>query len=162
MTAFHLINRVGSLTTDDYKIAAYQRKALIRPMFLNPRRRLAVSIHRRLPILMSSYAGDLYITSGFLGTEGYLTVEQLLGLKNAGQQIGGSYRIPAHLPQLNDTDLHTELADSKRDLEAIVGSPVVDFASPYGNTTSTSSICSVSSVTVHNAQLRPVTSAATP
>ncbi len=41
--------------------------------------------------------------------------------------------IHAHLTALSPTQLQRELVDSRQTLEAIIGAPVIDFATPYGD-----------------------------
>jgi peptidoglycan/xylan/chitin deacetylase (PgdA/CDA1 family) len=61
-----------------------------------------------------------------------LSKAQILELAAAGMEIGSHTMTHPQLPELSDTELRTELLDSKHALEDLVGRPVVSLAYPYG------------------------------
>ena len=65
-------------------------------------------------------------------TETILTADDLRELSAAGFEIGSHGMAHAHLTDLSDTELKTEVAESRRVLEDIIGAPVTGFSYPYG------------------------------
>ena len=61
-----------------------------------------------------------------------LNAAELTEMRVAGMEIGSHTVHHAKLTEADDTALHAELADSKRDLEDMLGAPVTSFAYPYG------------------------------
>lgn len=58
---------------------------------------------------------------------------QLRACQASGRvEIGSHGLTHAHLPEVDDTALEREVAESKRALEALVGQEIVSFAYPYG------------------------------
>jgi len=53
-------------------------------------------------------------------------------LSSAGFEIGSHGMTHAHLTGLSDAELKTEVADSKKLIEDLVGAPVTGFSYPYG------------------------------
>ena len=75
---------------------------------------------------------EFFVTADFVGQDGRMTPEHLRALVAAGmgvQSHGYSHR---YLADLDEADLEFELAESKRRLEAIVGTPVLALALPGG------------------------------
>lgn len=74
--------------------------------------------------------GVMYVVSGAVDAEGYLTVEQLKQLLEAGWEIGTH---TATHPDLAMTDnLSAEIYGSKRVLDSLLGIDVQTLAYPFG------------------------------
>lgn len=85
------------------------------------------------PILREcGFGGTFYVTTGFLGKQGYLSASQLKELHRSGFEIGCHSMTHAYLTDLNDKDLHREVAEAKTELEQILGTPVHHFSCPGG------------------------------
>lgn len=61
-----------------------------------------------------------------------LNGDELRQMQAAGMEIGSHTVSHARLPTLDDSTLHSELRDSKRALEDVLGQSVDTFAYPYG------------------------------
>lgn len=66
-------------------------------------------------------------------TEPMLDVRQLCELARHGVEIGAHTMTHAHLPELSDAALHTEIVDARHLLEDILGQAVDGFSYPYGD-----------------------------
>jgi peptidoglycan/xylan/chitin deacetylase (PgdA/CDA1 family) len=73
-----------------------------------------------------------YIVSGFTGTEGYMTADQLRGLYEDGNEIGGHTVSHIMLTEVRGEDLKREVCQNRQDLMAY-GFDVVSFAYPFGH-----------------------------
>lgn len=73
-----------------------------------------------------------YITVGFLGKLGYLSVSQLRELAALKFEIGCHSLTHSYLCDLDDQGLHREVVESKSRLEQILGEPVTHFSCPGG------------------------------
>ncbi len=88
------------------------------------------------PILRdASFSATFYITSGFLGTRGYLLPGQVRELSEAGFEIGCHSMTHPYLDELASADLKREIADAKSQLEDITGRKVDHFSCPGGRWT---------------------------
>jgi peptidoglycan/xylan/chitin deacetylase (PgdA/CDA1 family) len=85
------------------------------------------------PILCAAkFGATFYITVGFLGRPGYMLRNQVRELSDAGFEIGCHSMTHPYLTDLDDADLHREIVESKKQLEAISGRPVHHFSCPGG------------------------------
>jgi peptidoglycan/xylan/chitin deacetylase (PgdA/CDA1 family) len=85
------------------------------------------------PILKEfGFGATFYITSGLVGTRGYLSAQQVRELGGLGFEIGCHSMTHAYLPDLDDERLHQEIAGAKVKLEEILGRPVEHFSCPGG------------------------------
>lgn len=85
------------------------------------------------PILKeSSFNATFYITTGFLGTRGYLLPGQLRDLSGRGFEIGCHSMTHPYLDELGTDELKRELRDAKSQLEDIIGRRVDHFSCPGG------------------------------
>lgn len=76
----------------------------------------------------------IFVTSGFIGRDNYVTPDQLKQLAGApGIEIGAHSVSHPRLDELGGREIATELAQSRRELEDLTGSPVSTFAYPHGN-----------------------------
>jgi len=73
-----------------------------------------------------------YIVSGFTGTEGYMTAEQLNDLYRDGHEIGGHTVSHVKLTEVRGEALRREICQNRRDLEEY-GFDVLSFAYPFGH-----------------------------
>lgn len=72
-----------------------------------------------------------YVVSGFTGTVGYMTEEELRGLYEDGNEIGGHTLSHAKLSEVRGVDLKKEICQDRLNLLAY-GFEVTSFAYPYG------------------------------
>lgn len=72
-----------------------------------------------------------YIISGFVGTDGYMTEDQLRGLFEDGNEIGGHTRDHTKLTEVRGGDLQYQVCQNRQDLVALGFDPI-SFAYPYG------------------------------
>ncbi len=98
-----------------------------------------------LPILRRyGFGGAVFVVTGQLGgtntwdeAEGcgtlqLMTAEQIQYWAGKGIEFGAHTRTHPHLPELSAAESAAEVVGSKNDLSALLGSPVVSFAYPYG------------------------------
>jgi peptidoglycan/xylan/chitin deacetylase (PgdA/CDA1 family) len=72
-----------------------------------------------------------YVVSGFTGTNGYMTEEELRGLYEDGNEIGGHTLSHTKLSEVRDDELKKEICQDRLNLLAY-GFEVTSFAYPYG------------------------------
>jgi peptidoglycan/xylan/chitin deacetylase (PgdA/CDA1 family) len=72
-----------------------------------------------------------YVVSGFTGTDGFMTEEQLRGLYEDGHEIGGHTLNHTKLSEVSGADLKREICQDRLNLLAY-GFKVTSFAYPYG------------------------------
>lgn len=77
-------------------------------------------------------SGRFFVTSGRIGSPGFLSANALRELHSAGMRIG-SHGVH-HRPWrgLPDQDLRRDIADSKKTLEDLLGEPCTEAACPHG------------------------------
>jgi peptidoglycan/xylan/chitin deacetylase (PgdA/CDA1 family) len=88
-----------------------------------------------LPILQAhSMVATFYVNSGpiLAGDSGHMTVAQLTGLFNAGNEIAGHTVDHVDIKPLSTADAEAEVCDDRDNLLAM-GFPVTSFAYPYGD-----------------------------
>lgn len=73
----------------------------------------------------------LYIATGFLDKEGYLTSEQVIELSKDSLCTIGCHTF-SHIFLKDSKDLEREVITCKIELEQLIGLKIVDFAYPYG------------------------------
>lgn len=87
-----------------------------------------------LELLRRDIRATIYLTTGAIGATGMLSAAQVQQLaKLDGIELGAHSVTHPKLDELGDARLDDEVAGSKRDLEALVGSPVKTFAYPHGS-----------------------------
>lgn len=85
------------------------------------------------PILrQAGFNATFFITSGRLGTQGYLSPAQLRDLRQQGFEIGCHSMTHPYLTDLDEKGLRREIVDSKAQLEQILGQSVDHFSCPGG------------------------------
>jgi peptidoglycan/xylan/chitin deacetylase (PgdA/CDA1 family) len=139
ITVFHLLDRIGTLNTDDYSLQAFTpvgfNRAVVSLTFDDG---IASTYQNGLPLLQKyGFVSTDYIVSGLLGTPGYMTTAQVQNLKSAGHEIGSHTVTHPDLTTLTSTKLTNELSRSKNTLQTLLGVPVTNFAAPYGAFNST-------------------------
>lgn len=79
--------------------------------------------------------GILLIIANRIGASGFLTVKELLEMKDAGWEIGSHGM--RHVDLVKETqDLRDEIGNSKKQIEADLGMKISIFAFPYGKANS--------------------------
>ncbi len=136
VSVFLFVNENGWLQTDDYTISDYSPNGFSRPLLsLTFDDGEEINTSTALPI-MNQY--------GFKSTQCFATTfiendatgqntNNVLAFYNSGHEVCSHSVTHPFLTSLNDADLNYELQHSKQFLESIIGSPVVNFASPYGD-----------------------------
>jgi peptidoglycan/xylan/chitin deacetylase (PgdA/CDA1 family) len=76
-----------------------------------------------------------YIISSGLSGGWFMTPNEIQSLYTAGNEIGSHTVSHPYLTQLSSNQRTTELSQSQIDLQNIIGVPVKNFASPYGDYT---------------------------
>jgi len=85
------------------------------------------------PILRKAgFNATFFITTGRLGTAGYLSPAQLKELSAQGFEIGCHSMTHPYLTDLDERGLRYEIADAKTQLEQIIGRSVDHFSCPGG------------------------------
>jgi peptidoglycan/xylan/chitin deacetylase (PgdA/CDA1 family) len=85
------------------------------------------------PILrQAGFKATFYVTCGWLGKPGFLSVSQVRELSHQGFEIGSHSMTHAYLTDLDDRGLQREIVESKSRLEDILGKPVHHFSCPGG------------------------------
>jgi peptidoglycan/xylan/chitin deacetylase (PgdA/CDA1 family) len=84
--------------------------------------------------LLSEYGfgATFYITTGYVGRRGYLTVQQLRELLGLGFEIGCHSMTHPYLSDLDADSLRRETAEAKAQLEQWIGARVEHFSCPGG------------------------------
>jgi peptidoglycan/xylan/chitin deacetylase (PgdA/CDA1 family) len=72
-----------------------------------------------------------FIPSGLIGTEGYMTEQQLRGLYEDGNEIGGHTLSHQKLTGIHGEELRRQICQDRSNLEAL-GFDVISFAYPFG------------------------------
>jgi peptidoglycan/xylan/chitin deacetylase (PgdA/CDA1 family) len=92
------------------------------------------SVFARAAPLLAQFGGVgvAYVTSDWVGTPGYLSVDHLRQLAGLAWTIGAHGRSHRYLVDLDDRTLREELSGARTALEDALGAPVVDLALPGG------------------------------
>lgn len=135
VTVFHLIAGVGYLSVDDYSFVPTTvhgfNSGLVSLTFDDGWKSIYTN---GLPILSAHHVlSTQYILTGNIDNDPlYMTSSDVQALKDAGHQIASHTVTHPDLTTLAFNDMMAELTNSKNFLENNFGSPVQDFASPYG------------------------------
>lgn len=78
------------------------------------------------------FTGTIFMVTGWIDGEGYLTKEQLREMSKAGWQIEAHTVSHPKLNELTAAQLESELRESKRQLEKLLNRPVEFLAYPFG------------------------------
>lgn len=79
------------------------------------------------------YKATWYINASALGASGFMNKTQVKRLSTLGQEIGSHSYQHIDLVTLDAAQQSYQISTNKLQLEAIIGKPVVHFASPYGS-----------------------------
>lgn len=86
-----------------------------------------------LPILQEfGFKAEFFITTGWIGTNHFLTPNQILKLHKAGMGIGSHSVSHPYLNDLSNREIENELIKSKTTLEGIINDEVTGFSAPGG------------------------------
>lgn len=85
------------------------------------------------PVLQKyGLTGVVYIVGNYMGTEGYMTAEQIKELVDAGWEVGSHSRSHRDLRQLQPEIQRVEIVDARKELQKATGVSVDTFAYPFG------------------------------
>ncbi len=86
-----------------------------------------------LPVLRAQHmVATFYVITGRFHEPGFLDPAQVRELDAAGMDVGAHTRHHVPLPEFTGAALDSEVAGSRRDLQAVLGHPVYWFAYPFG------------------------------
>lgn len=109
--SLHFENTIVSLTFDDGAADNYLARSIL---------------------AQNDLQATFYIVSGFTGMEGYMTEEQLRGLYEDGNEIGGHTLNHVNLAETENEQLEMEICQDRTNL-LNYGFNVTSFAFPYGH-----------------------------
>ena len=94
-----------------------------------------ISVYQTAFPIMRKYGqtGAVYIVGNYMGTEGYMSAEQIKELIAAGWEVGSHSRSHRDLTKLEPAIQRVEVVEAREVLQKATGSPVLTFAYPYGN-----------------------------
>ncbi len=93
----------------------------------------ASDFHVALPALRRrDLRATFFVVAGRIGTDGFLSADEVRGLIDAGMTIGCHGMRHRSWRKLGDADLREELMTSRRRLEEVAGGPVTHAACPFG------------------------------
>jgi peptidoglycan/xylan/chitin deacetylase (PgdA/CDA1 family) len=85
------------------------------------------------PVLQEfGFRATFYLTTGFLGTPGYLSADQARQLDSLGFEIGCHSMTHPYLSDLSESELGREIVDAKFQIEQILGHAIDHFSCPGG------------------------------
>lgn len=79
------------------------------------------------------FTGILYLPYDYVGTDGYLTVDQIKEMAAAGWEVGSHSLSHPNLTVLESQRLRAEIVDSRKKLQVLLGLPILTFAYPFGD-----------------------------
>ena len=80
------------------------------------------------------FTGVLYLPYDYLGTNGYLTVDQVKEMASGGWEVGShSMTHSINFPVMDPPIMRSEIVDSRKKLQALLGLPILTFAYPFGD-----------------------------
>jgi peptidoglycan/xylan/chitin deacetylase (PgdA/CDA1 family) len=133
-SAFMFVNSNGWAQTDDYLVEPYEPTGFNRPLVtLTFDDGQEENAQTALPVMTQH---------GLKSTQCYATTfadgnaqnsANIVAFHNAGHEICSHSVTHPFLTQVSPTQLATELTDSKAFLEQLIGAPVRNFATPYGD-----------------------------
>ncbi len=134
MTIFHLIQKVGSLSTSDFSLTTYKPVGFNNPLVTLTFDDGYDNQYTQTMPLLEQYGFDStqFIITDDLGLTGYLTDAQVEALYQAGNEIASHTVTHDDMTTQTATQLNTEMGQSQSVLQGIIGSKVTDLAYPYG------------------------------
>ena len=93
-----------------------------------------ISVYETAFPIMQKYGlkGVVYIVGNYMGTEGYMSAEQIKELIATGWEVGSHSRSHRDLTKLEPAIQRVEIVDARKELQKSTGSPVLTFAYPFG------------------------------
>ena len=87
------------------------------------------------PIMQKyGFTGVLYVPYDYIGTNGYLTVDNIKAMAAAGWEVGShSLSHPLNFLALDMAALRAEIVTSRKQLTSLLGLPILTFAYPFGD-----------------------------
>jgi peptidoglycan/xylan/chitin deacetylase (PgdA/CDA1 family) len=80
------------------------------------------------------FTGILYVPYAYIGTNGYLTGDNIKAMAAAGWEVGShSLTHPINFLALDPAALRSEIVTSRRQLSSLLGLPILTFAYPFGD-----------------------------
>jgi len=139
---YHLINAVGTLTTDDYSLVSSTNSNVLAKgiVSLSFDDNWASIYDNAIPILnAANFKSTQYIITDSIGdtADGYMTQAQVTAMYNQGQDIAAHTRTHPDLTTLSAANLQSEVQGSRTDLLNMSFTPVNSLAYPYGTYNST-------------------------
>ncbi len=90
-----------------------------------------------LPILRAhDFRATAYVVSGFVGWPNYMTAAQVVEADRSGIEIGSHTVNHPNLTNMSSVSVRSQLVDSKRFLESLLGHSVTSFCYPSGKVNS--------------------------
>lgn len=93
-----------------------------------------ISVYSEAFPIMQKYGltGVVYIVGNYMGTEGYMSAEQIKELAAAGWEVGSHSRSHRDLSRLAPEVQRMEIVEARKVLQEATGAPVLSFAYPFG------------------------------
>jgi peptidoglycan/xylan/chitin deacetylase (PgdA/CDA1 family) len=134
VTIFHLLNRVGTLTTSAFSLKHVASVPISEGMvsFTLDDGFSDVYTAARPIFNAAGIKPTLYIVSNFIGQPDYMTLNQIKTLNSEGYEIGGHTRNHLDLTTLTSAQLQSEVSGGRTDLLNLGFTPVTTFAYPLG------------------------------
>lgn len=135
VTIFHLINKKGFLTVDDYKLIKTKGDS-------GPQGMVTLAFddgwksayENAIPILNEAgFKSTQFIVTNRFDFPAYVTEEQVNDMEADGHEIGAHTRTHRHLTDLSLDEAHQEIEGSRQDLLNIGVDTVSSFAYPFGD-----------------------------
>jgi len=135
VSVFMFLDRDGWLQTDDYSIDDYTPTGLNRPLLtLTFDDGHEENTTNALPLLEQyGFKSTQCFATDFIEGQPEPAQSNVMAFYNAGHEICSHTVTHPMLTTLDNTALNYELGHSKQYLEALIGQPVKNFASPFGD-----------------------------
>jgi len=93
-----------------------------------------ISVYTTAFPIMQKYGltGVVYIVGNYMGTDGYMSADQIKVLVAAGWEVGSHSRSHRDLTKLEPDVQRVEIVEAREVLQEATGSPVLTFAYPFG------------------------------
>lgn len=128
MTVFHLINRIGSLTIDNYNLE--EKGGLVSINLDDGKRETHQTV---MPILNAAgFKSTIYPVIRYFGFPGYISRQDLMSAQSSGHEIGSHTRTHSDLTAMSLSEARAEIAGSVQDLKNMGVADVRTFAYPFG------------------------------
>jgi len=87
-----------------------------------------------VPVLLADHeVATVFVNTGFMGRPSYMTAQQVQQVASAGMVVGDHTVNHVDLNALPPASAKTEILADRATLERLVGTPVLDFAYPFGD-----------------------------